>query len=64
MPIKITINGEEILAEKIEISEFNINIIPFQGCCISGELKMEPEEFQRFQDVLVQWAESAASSSQ
>lgn len=62
MPIAITINGEEILADKIEISEFQIKITPFKG--ISGKLELDYEQFKEFQDKMVKWVESAASSSQ
>ncbi len=60
MPIPLKINGNEILAESITITEDRITIEPFQGMQVSGSIKMDYDEFCNFRDLMVKFVEEEA----
>lgn len=63
MPIAITINGKQILAQRIIIEEHNVTIEPFQGVQVSGNMSMKYEDFCDFRDKMINWAEKSAEDT-
>lgn len=61
MPIPLKINGNEILAESITITEDNITIKPFQGMYATGTIAMSYDEFCEMRDKLIRFVEEKAT---